>query len=148
MLRQNYPDTLFTLQETTGVSGSQPFTLGVFDFNTLTAKLYVPTFVSGSSPTLDVYLQTQDPSSGSYRDLVHFPQVTGTVSETVAFFSNIGKPNGYVGSVPTVGLAAGTASSLPLLSRGMRVVYNYGGTNIVGSPTATLTLMAIDQDIK
>jgi hypothetical protein len=145
MLRQNYPDTVFTLSETTGVSGSQIFTLGLYDFNTLLAKFYVPTFVAGSSPTLDVYLQTQDPSSGTFRDLVHFAQVTGTVTETLAYFASIGKPTGYTGSVPTGALAAGTSSTLPLMSRGMRVVYTYGGTNIVGSPTATLTLSAIDQ---
>ena len=149
MQRQNQPNVVYSLTETTGVTSSTPFTLGVFDFNTLVAKLYAATFIgSYGSATLDVVLQTQDPSSGTYFDLVHFAQILGTITESNALFATIGSKQltGYVGSSPSATISAGTAKNIPLLSRGMRIVYTYGGT--VGSPVATFQLIAVDQDAR
>jgi hypothetical protein len=145
MIRENYPTTLISINDTTGTSGSPIYTLGVVDFSTIIAKVYA-TSMSGTSPTLDVYLQTQDPSTASWFDLVHFAQIVGTVTEANALFAAIGKGNGYLGTAPSVSLAAGKASSIPLLSRAIRVVYTYGGT--IGTVNATISLSAVDQDYR
>ena len=145
MLRQNYPQSVFNLSEITGVSGSQIFTIIPTDFNVLVGKLYNVGF-AGTSPTLDVYLQTQDPTTGTFFDVVHFAQETGAVTEANAVFASFGKPVNYVGVPGQSHIGAGTVSGLPLLSRTMKVVYTYGGT--VGTSTATLSIEAVDQDYK
>ena len=144
MLRQNSSQNIFSLTEVTGVSGSVIFPIIPCDWSVAVAKLYNAGF-AGTSPTLDVYLQTQDPQTGTFFDVAHFAQETGAVTEANAVFVSFGKPQGYVGVPGQSHIAAGTVSGLPLLSRTMKVVYTYGGT--VGTSTATLSIDAVDQDI-
>lgn len=145
MLRQK-PQILYTLNELTGVSGSQAFTIGTFDFNLLVAKLEAAT-LSGTSPTLDVYVQTSDDGGVTFYDLIHFAQVTAAITNANALFAQVEKGiQGYIGTASTLTLAAAKVSGLPLLGNTMKVVYTYGGT--IGTANATLTLTAIDQDLR
>jgi hypothetical protein len=144
MLRQNYPQNIFSLTEVTGVSGSVIFTIIPCDWSVAVGKLTATT-LSGTSPTLDMYLQTQDPTTGTFHDVAHFTQLGASLSDQNANFVSFGKPTGFIGTAPTLGLAAGAVSGLPLLSRTMKANWVYGGT--VGTANVTLTLAAVDQDI-
>lgn len=146
MLRQK-PQTLFTLNEVTGVSGSTIFTLGTFDFNTIVAKWYATAF-SGTTPTLDIYVQNSDDGGVTFYDLIHFTQGTTTYTLANAWFADIrtGGTTGYVGQPKSSNIAAGTVSGLPIVGNTFRVVYTYGGT--IGTANVTLQLTATDQDYR
>ena len=142
-----YPATIkqFTA---TGTSGSNTFTLQNLDFNVIVAKLN-DTTLAGTSPTLDVYLQTSDDGGVTFYDLAHFVQLTGTSGTANAYFAKIGDlkgSGGYIGTSVSLTLGAGKVSGLPLLGYTMKAVWTYGGT--IGSSNMTLTLSAVDEDIR
>ena len=148
MIRQNAPQSVFSLNELTGVTGSVTFTLIPTDWNTLVAKLYATT-LSGTSPTLDLYIQTQDPQTATFIDVVHFTQLTTSVTEPNAYFAKFGDQKSsalYVGQPKQQNISVGSISGLPLLSRTAKVIYVYGGT--VGTANVTLGIEAVDQDYK
>jgi len=146
MLRQNYPQTLIAITEATGVTGSLVTTITPTDWNVAVGKLYATGF-TGTSPTLDLYVQTQDPTTGTFFDVVHYAQITGTITEQNALFASFGKPQLYIGAPESSHISAGTVSGLPLLSRTVKVVYTYGGT-FATNPTVYFTMGAVDQDYK
>jgi len=74
------------------------------------------TAVSGTSPTLDVKLQTKDPVSGKYFDMagVTFAQKTGTGQGELTVYPGIAE--------------TGNTTVSDVLSRVWRLVYTLGGT--------------------
>lgn len=143
MLRQNSPTADHSFAAT-GTSSSTVFTLANFDFNCMVAKLY-DTTLAGTSPTLDVYLQTSDDGGVTFYDLAHFTQLTTTVTLQNAYFAQVEKGiTGYIGQPKNINIAAASVSGLPLLSRTMKAVYTYGGT--IGSSNMSLQLYLTDQD--
>lgn len=84
------------------------------------------TAASGSSPTLDVKVQTKDPVSGSYVDLTGaaFAQQTGTATLDLAIYPGIGETSNRAVS--------------DVLSSVWRVVATYGGS----SPSFTFSVGA------
>lgn len=147
MLKQNAPLAVATITDTTGTTGSTSFVLQNTDFNVLVAKLKAAT-LSGTSPTLDVYIQTSDDGGTTWYDVVHFTQLTAAVTNQNAYYATLGVTKGaaYVGQPESQHISAGTVSSLPLLGRLVNVAYVYGGT--VGTANMTCTIYAVDQDYR
>jgi len=120
----------------TGTSGtvSKPFNIPQ-DADSIVVRLYAGTF-SGTSPTADVYVQTSEDGGTTWRDCVHFSQITAAVALQNASFQPVsvagaGGARGltaYVGSVAASTAAAGVATGLPLLGTYNRVYIVYGGT--------------------
>lgn len=140
--------TVKSINETTGVTGSQSFVLQNTDANVFVGKLTVTT-LTGTSPTLDVYFQTSDDSGTTNYDVVHFAQATGAITNANALFVKFGDlkgSGGYVGTATTQTLAAGKVNGLPLLGRYLNVAYVYGGT--IATANATITIYEVDQDAR
>jgi len=119
----------------TAAATIQPFNLSPSDFDGVTFELNV-TAVTGTSPTLDVYIQTQD-SAGNWRDVVHFTQITA--SSASRYYAEItpGSGDRYIGAVTSTGISAGTLG-VGILTNNLRAVSQIGGT----TPTFTYTLQA------
>jgi len=96
--------------------------------------------VSGTSPTLDLYLQQE--INGSYIDICRFAQQTAvTTNKIYASFSlaNMTKASdGIIGAVGNGTISANTTSGVPIISRTFRAKYTIGGT----SPSFTTALTA------
>lgn len=157
MLRQNVPlaDHTFSVSGTNSltISGSQIFTLTNLDFNVGVMKVVDPTFgLSGSGPTLDLYLQTSDDGGVTFYDLAHVQMGTQATLGGAIFarFGALKAAPAFIGTVPSLTLGANKVSDLPLLGRTMRVVYTYASANgaQVGSSNLTVQLYLVDQDIR
>lgn len=134
----------FNLVTLTGVSASSAsgdniVLLPESDFNNIVLKLKTAN-VSGTSPTLDLYLQTTDDEGTTWYDSVHFTQLTGNT--TNPYFAAV--PNGgasvptHIGTVGDATISA-AAGGVPLLSRLVRVKAVIGGT----TPAFDITLDAL-----
>jgi len=152
MLKQNAPVAVATFTDTSaGVSGTQVVVLQNTDFNVLVGKLVV-TALSGSSPTLDLFLQTSDDGGTTWYDVVRFAQANGAITKQNALFAKFGDLKGssaYVGQPESQHISAGTVSGLPLLGKSLQCVYTYaigGGTATVGTAAWTLQILQPDQD--
>lgn len=97
--------------------------VGIETFTSATLMFEV-TAASGTSPTLDVYVQTLLPDGSTYQDLVHFTQATGATKQVVCLIPQSAAPF----TISTAGLAAGTAKSM-LMGHTWRVWAVVGGTN-------------------
>jgi hypothetical protein len=103
---------------------------GVDTFSAATFQLNV-TAVTGTSPTMNVYIQKLLPDQATWTDLVSFAQVTGAIDKV---FEVVGQGNStYTATDAT--LTAGT-SQTAILGSTHRVKVVIGGTN----PSFTFTL--------
>jgi hypothetical protein len=111
-------------------SASSEITSGVERYTTAMFQLEV-TSPTGTSETLDVYIQTLLPdgvngaASGTWQDIVHFAQVTTTASHQICWFVSGGS---NVAAIQTAALAAGTVKAIGLGSV-LRVRAVITGTN-------------------
>lgn len=145
MIRQPLQTIRSSAQATITASGSDAFDLPFFDFDTLVAKL-VCSAASGTTPTLDVYLQTSDDGGTTFYDVAHMAQVTGTVSNAAALWATAavnGGDGAYVGNASDASISAGAVSGLPILGRRFRIKWVVAGTS--PSFTFTVTLYANNQ---
>lgn len=108
--------------------------------------------ITGTTPTVDVYLQTSDDGGTTFYDVLHLPTIVGTTIANAGalwgtalvcgpgFRSTAAPAASAVGgttqtSILTVtgnasvrGLAPGTISGLPILGVNNRIQISYGGT--------------------
>ncbi|MDE2233384.1 MAG: hypothetical protein KGJ90_04720 [Patescibacteria group bacterium] len=148
MLKQNAPIAIATITDSTGTTGSASFVIENSDANVFVGKL-TSTGLNGTSPTLDVYIQTTDDGGTTWYDMVHFTQLTGAIANQNAYFAKFGDLKGssaYVGQPESKHISAASVSSLPLLGRLVNVQYVYGGT--VSTAAFTLQIYQADQDYR
>lgn len=112
------------------------FNLPVQDYNKFTVGLSNAS-VSGTNPTLDLYLQTQGPD-GNWYDVYHWAQQTANTTANHQVFVDIGVGSGMrlIGDVGASTVAANTLGVSPL-SNTFRFAYTIGGT---ATPTFTPTI--------
>lgn len=106
---------------TTGSSGE----IKVGRFTSLLVMLTVNT-VTGTSPTLDVYLQMKCPDDTTWHDMAHFAQVTSSNNKQLASLATSGNS---IRAVQTAALGAGTIRSDTVLGSTWRIHWVIGGTN-------------------
>ena len=106
------------------------------DCDSVVVKLYTGVF-TGTSPTLNVYVQTSDDAGTTWYDLVAFPQLVAAVTKQNANWATIGVATGKttcsVSGSST--LAAPLVAPLPIMSKYMRVAVIIGGTQVVNAGT-------------
>lgn len=138
MLRQPTKNQVSTLQTAvTGSSNSGLLLFPEFDFNSVTFKLNV-TGVTGTSPTLDLVVQTSNDGGTTLLDCVRFAQITATTTNAhyaTAPVAGIQAVHGAVGA----GTISASAVGVPILGRAYKAVWTIGGT----SPAFTFELDAI-----
>lgn len=118
------------LGATTTVTGTAP---GVDRFTSVELQCEV-TATSGTNPTLDVYLQKQNPDGTTWTDLVHFGQyTTSNASDVCTLISQPIAP--YAATDATLGAGA---VALCHIGHTWRVKYVTSGTE----PVFTFTLYA------
>lgn len=119
-------------------STNTPVVLQEFDMDSITFELFVAG-TAGTTPTLDVYIQTQD-NAGNWHDCCHFTQITANVAQTLAHYCSVPVADTprSLGSVGSQTIAANSAVGVPILSRALRVSTVIGGS----SPSFTITLTA------
>jgi hypothetical protein len=126
---------ILTQTAATAAATIQPFILSPSDFDGVTFELNV-TAVTGTSPTLDLFIQTQD-TDGNWRDCVHFTQITASSASRYYASLTPGSSDRYIGAITTTSISAATLG-VGLLTNNLRAVANLGGT----SPAFTYTLRA------
>lgn len=101
--------TNFTLLPSTTqtASGTASGYLPVQGFTQALLQLSVSA-ASGTSPKLDLYLQTRLPDATTYTDLAHFTQATGTGNWYVSMITGANS----AAAVQDAALAAGTVASI------------------------------------
>ena len=87
------------------------------------------TAASGTTPTLDVYLQTSLDGGNTWYDAVHFPQQTTTTAANTSNFMTVSLDDAgrAIGNIGNKTIAANTIG-VPLMGGIMRVAYTVGGT--------------------
>lgn len=143
MLRQVTADYQVALAALAATGTSAAFVLPFADFTALTFKLFLSA-VTGTSPTLDLYLQTMGPD-GNWYDMVHFAQQTTTTTAANGVWASTTCDDGvrYVGVVGSKTIAA-SAVGVPALTNQFRLAYTIGGTTPVF--TGTLDVYATNAD--
>jgi hypothetical protein len=113
----------------------------VYDSNALTFKVAC-TAASGTTPTLDLYLQTTIDGGTNWLDCGHFAQITAAATHFMTI--PITNATGVLNSSPSdAGLGAGLANGLPILDRNFRLKWVIGGTT--PSFTFSVDLLANNQ---
>jgi hypothetical protein len=121
-------NTSGTAAQTLTQKGSDRFTQLILFINA--------TLVSGTSPTLDVYLQTLLPDNTTWCDIAALTQMAATAKRVLSFVAG-----GNADFVQTDGtLAAATIKACPL-GRQIRVKYKPGGTNPVWTLAISILLL-------
>ena len=107
------------------------------DLDSLVVKLYTGTF-TGTSPTIDVYVQTTDDGGTTWYDVAHFAQATAAIPKQLAEWVTI-PVNSNIKSVPSTSgtsqLGASLISTVPLLSKEVNIAVKIGGTQVVNAGT-------------
>ena len=96
------------------------------DWDGLLFKLLVTDISGGTSPTLDVYVQTTLDGGSNWLDVCHFTQITATTSNPV-FIQVPQDRNAVIGAVGDATIGSG-ALGVPVLSKSMRIKYVLGGS--------------------
>ena len=120
----------------TATAAGAAFTLPYTDFDSLVLSLNV-TAASGTTPTMDMYLQTTTDGGTTWFDVVHFAQVTAALTNPSFAVVPAGDAARYVGAVGSKTIAASTMG-LPLLSNTMRIAYTIAGTTPSFTTVVTL----------
>ncbi|MCX8159190.1 MAG: hypothetical protein N3D20_02790 [Candidatus Pacearchaeota archaeon] len=106
------------------------------DIENLLIRLNV-TAASGTSPTLDVYIQQSLDGGTNFVDVARFSQITGTTTNPHYISLAAGAANSVNGAVGDATISAGTVGT-SLVSNVLRVKWVIGGT----SPSFTFTVDA------
>lgn len=118
------------------------FNLPVGDYNSFVAGLTVAA-VTGTTPTLDLYLQTLG-IDGNWYDVYHWAQQTAATTAAHQIFVQIGIDEmRLIGDVGAKTVAANTLGVSPL-SNTFRLAYTIGGTNPSFTPTVNFYLNQVD----
>ena len=104
------------------------------DCDSVVVKLYTGTF-TGTSPTINVFVQTSDDGGTTWYDLAHFAQLVAEVTKQNANWVTLGVSNKSSNASVAGGstLAVGLVSPIGILSRNMRVSCLVGGTQVVNT---------------
>lgn len=138
MLRQGLrSQRLATLTAVTAATGVSDALLQEFDFASITFKLQTAN-VSGTSPTLDVYLQTSDDGGTTWYDMTHFEQLAADTTDPLFATIACQDASRYHGPVGVKTLAV-SAVGVPIFGRQVRMAWTIAGT----SPTFDITLDAL-----
>lgn len=113
-------------------SSTTSFQIPQNDFDMVLLKLTCQA-LTGTTPTLDVYVQTTPDGGTTFRDSVHFTQIVA--SGATEYWASVPNSDFFSGAVGDATIAA-NAQGLPLISRLVRVKYVIGGT----TPSAEFTL--------
>jgi len=97
-------------KQTLTASASGASIPGIEKYTSAIFQLEVGT-VTGTTPTLDVYVQTFLPDNTTWEDIVHFTQVTSSTSHQLAWFVS---GAATLAAVQTEGLSAGTIRAFGL----------------------------------
>lgn len=143
MLRYPIADYQVALTALAATGTSAPFVLPFSDITALVIKLFLSA-VTGTSPTLDLYLQTMGPD-GNWYDMYHWTQQTTATTTANGVWATItcddgARAIGVVGS-KTIGA---NALGVPILTNQFRLAYTIGGTTPVF--TGTVDVYAANAD--
>lgn len=97
-------------------------------------------YASGTSPTLDLTLQTTADGGSSWLDLAALTQIVAATTNSVFVPLSVAEPAIIAGPVGALTLSAGQVSHLPLLSKGLRLYSRIGGTAAYFNYTADLLI--------
>lgn len=126
----------------TGVSG--PIVLPNSDFEGLTIGLSIAS-VAGTTPTLDLYIQTLGPD-GNYYDMYHFAQQSANTTANNQIFVKVSAGgSSLVGTVGSKTVAANTLG-VGLLSNTIQFAYTIAGTSPSFTPTVNVYAPAADRN--
>ena len=145
MLREKV-QTYVSKNITATSSGNTTVVIPVNDFDSFIAKLVVTT-LSGTSPTLDVYIQTTDDGGTTWFDAAHFTQYSAASTNPNWMTIHV---EGGDGVISTLGGEIGDATiaasktGVPLMDKLVRIKYVYGGT--VGVANWTLSFKFPHED--
>lgn len=111
------------------------------DAQSIVVRLKTGATFTGTSPTLDCYIQTTEDGGTTWRDCVNMGQLTAAVNNDSARFQVIpvagaggGRGLGaFIGSVQASTTATNVVTGLPLLSTTGRVFLKYGGTQLTNT---------------
>jgi hypothetical protein len=106
------------------------------DCDSVSVRAYTGTF-TGTSPTIDIYVQTTPDGGSTWYDMVHMTQITAAVSKSLAQWARLGvSTQGTTTSTSGCStLGSGLVSPLPILSQFMRIAVKLGGTQVVNAGT-------------
>jgi len=125
MLREPI-QTIASKNFTATISGNDSFIIPFNDFDSILFRLDVSS-LTGTSPTLDVYIQTTDDGGTTWYDVAHFAQQTGATTNPL--FAKVSQEgDSYIGAVGDASIAAGSVSGLPIMNKLVRIKYVFGGT--------------------
>lgn len=126
MLRYPIVNDQQLLTAVTATGTGNAFILPNQDFSSLVFALSLSA-VSGTTPTLDLYVQVLGPD-GNWYDLVHFAQQTAATTANNQIFATVSVGgstyNGIVGSKTISASSVGA----PLIGNTLRLAYTIGGT--------------------
>ncbi|MDE1971523.1 MAG: hypothetical protein KGI50_08185 [Patescibacteria group bacterium] len=125
MLRPGVTQQLASQTQVTASSVNDVTVFNNFDFDSVVFELNV-TNASGTNPTLDVYIQTQD-TSGNWIDAHHFVQITASNASKYYATCAVANHSANIGLVGSATISAATAG-VPLLSNNVRSHAVIGGT--------------------
>jgi len=168
MIRQNAPAPIHssvdngttglgfngTSAVTTGVTGSEIWTISSPDFNSLLVRMYggfAATTTATATSTITATIQTSYDGGTTFYDVAKLGTILGTTTVTLgnAILAKIGSLKGsasYIGTTAIAGtLAVGNVKDVPLGST-MRTILTFAGT--AGSANCTVDFIPVDQDFR
>jgi hypothetical protein len=139
------PITTYTMTSqvsTTGATGSSgPIVLRDFDYSDIVFQLSASA-MSGTNPTLDVYIQTSPDYGATWYDMIRLPRLTASGANPSWGVASVGG-NSSIGAVGAATISStGGGIGVPLLSNTVQVYWALGGT----SPSASFTVNALLND--
>jgi hypothetical protein len=151
MIRQNAPAAIHSTQDTSGVTGSEVWTLTQLDWNGILVRQYggYAGTTGGTSSTFSARVQTSPDGGTTFYDVVNFTSIVGTTviavgSAQMAVIGDLKGTSNYLGTTAAAtNLAAATISHMPLF-RTMKTIFTYGGT--AGSGAFTIDFLPVDTD--
>lgn len=115
---------------TTGTSG--PVTLRDFDFNSLVFTLSCSA-LAGTTPTLDVTVQTTPDGGSTWYDMLRFPRFTASGVNPAMGAASQASMSAPAIVGPNVLSSSAGGNGAPLLSNTIRANWTLGGTTPTGS---------------
>lgn len=128
MIRPNTAGPQQALSAITATGVGNPFSMPLTDYDSIVFGLFLSA-VTGTSPTLDLYLQTLG-VDGNWYDVYHWAQQTGTTTAANQIFvqAGVGSGSRLIGTVGSKTISANTLG-VDLLSNTFRLAYTVGGTS-------------------
>lgn len=130
------PLNIYSVTSTDLVTAGYTF-MAPTDITSLTFKMQTigGAALTGTSPTLNVYIQTTDDGGATWYDCAAFTQLTtNSLTNAAALWAVVpvdgtaAKTNGYTGVATAASITAANLSGLPILSQLVKISFVYGGT--------------------